>query len=420
MFGRAAKSGETPPEAVKATAVHTGVTRTVGEHRDHLLAVTEPMQPFGVGILAALGLPLCETIVADFDVPHFDAATTAGYGVRAQDVRAARATDPVYLAVVGEVSVGDIATDSLAPQTAMRVGAGAPVPSGCNAVVPDADTDGGDSDVAVYTAVEVGANLRRPGDDVAEGDVVARSGELVTPRLVGLLAGIGIDRVLVRPRPRVVCMSFARDAVDPGLPLTHRGQSYDAASWLVAAAASAHGATVVQVAVDLDKPAELRQAVADQMIRADLIIAVGGNEPGGVLRSVTATDTAEFVAVALAPGPHHGFALLDDRVPMVMLPGGNVAAAVGFTCFVEPLLRHLQGLPPKAGAQTVQAGVLFAPQRAGVESYVPVKLEDGVIVPAGPPQTDLHAMAAATGFAVITDQVAAGDDVTYVPLRTAG
>lgn len=420
LFGRAGKSRDTEPSPAVGGATPTVGEYTVAEYREHLFSVTDPMQPFGVGILAALDLPLCETIIADFDVPHFDTVTEVGYGVRAQDVRAARTGDPVHLAVVGEVLAGDVVTDTLAPQTAMRVGAGAPVPPGVDAVVPLAATDQGESDVSVYAPVDVGANLRRLGDDIAEGDVVAHTGDVVTPRMVGLLAGIGIDRVLVRPRPRVVCMSFARDAVDPGAPLNHRGEAYDAASWLVAAAAADHGAAVVHAAVDLTKPTELRQTLADQMIRADLIITVGGAEPGGALRDALAEDAAEFVTVDMHPGPNHGFCLLDGSVPMVMLPAGNVAAAVGFTCFVEPLLRHLQGLDSGLTTETGTADVMFSPDRDGVETYVPIRIADGAVVPAGPPQTELQAMSAATGFAIVPDKIAAGDPITYLPLRSAG
>lgn len=422
LFGRTAKSDDTPPASEPVvTATQPGaISRTVEEHRDRLLAATGPMQPFGVGILAALGLPLCETIVSDFDVPHFDTVTVSGYGVRAQDVRSARAADPVQLAVVGEVAAGDLATDALAPQTAMRLGAGAPVPPGVDAVVATEHTDGGESDVGIFTAVEVGANLRRMGDDIAEGEVVAHAGDVVTPRIVGLLAGIGIDRILVRPRPRVVCMSFARDAVAPGAPLQHRGESYDSASWLVAATASAQGADVVHVPVDLGRSTELRQVISDQIIRADLVITVGGIEPGGELRTAVADDAAEFASVAMVPGSDHGFLLLDDHTPMVMLPGGSVAAAAGYACFVEPLLRQLQDLPSEVTVETAHAGVLFAPDRDGEPTYVPVKLTDGVVVPAGAPQTELQSMAAATGFAIVTEKVAAGDEVAYLPLRTAG
>ncbi len=391
---------------------------SVGGYREYLLTRTSPMQPFGVDIMAALGLSLCETILSDFDVPHFDAAAAPGYGVRAEDVRGASPASPVTLAVVGELASGAIAEDALAPRTAMLLAAGAPIPRGVDTVVPVADTDAGTVDVTIRRATDVGEGVRSKGVDIAEGDVIAREGERVTPPMVGVLAGIGIDRILVRPRPRVVVMSFAKDMVEPGLPLTHRGESYDAASWYVAAAAREAGALSVHVSTDLSDRASLRQALADQLIRADLLITVGGTERGGILRdTLDARDDPLFAAVDMHPGSEHGFAILDGTVPALLLPAGLVAAAAGFTAFAEPLLRRLQGLPDDTGQTTAVAQRLLAPRAAGETTYVPVRVDNGQAVRAGDPHTELQALKEADGLAVVSEQVAAGSEVTVLPWR---
>ena len=38
----------------------------------------ETLRPFGIGLLDAAGLTLCESIVSDIDLPTFTAATVAG------------------------------------------------------------------------------------------------------------------------------------------------------------------------------------------------------------------------------------------------------------------------------------------------------------------------------------------------------
>ena len=168
-------------------------------------------------------------------------------------------------------------------------------------------------------------------------------------RDVGLLAAVGIDKVMVRPRPRVVVISTGSELVDPGLPLRPE-QIYDSNSYLIAAAAKDAGAQVFRVGHVGDDPAALKQLVYDQLVRADLIVTTGGVSQGdydivkAVLPELGATD---FTTVAMQPGKPQGFGLIgEDRTPIVMLPGNPVSAFVSFEAFVRPVIRKLMGITP--------------------------------------------------------------------------
>ena len=64
------------------------------------------------------------------------------------------------------------------------------------------------------------------GEDVRAGDVGARRRRPARPGQLGLLAAVGRDRVVVRPRPRVVVISTGSELVEPGSRLAP-GQIYD-------------------------------------------------------------------------------------------------------------------------------------------------------------------------------------------------
>ena len=102
------------------------------------------------------------------------------------------------------------------PGTAIRIASGAPMPSGAEAVVSLEFTDHGIAQVALRTAPASGENIRRRAEDVAQGDTVLRSGTRIGARQMALLAGVGRDRVLVHPRPRVVIISIGDEIVEPG------------------------------------------------------------------------------------------------------------------------------------------------------------------------------------------------------------
>ena len=324
--------------------------RSMADHRSYLLSCVEELPPFGQHILDALGLSLCEDIVSRVNLPGFDNSAMDGYAVRAVDVADASTWAPVSLPVVGEVPAGGAAPHRLAPGTAMKIMTGAPVPPGADAIVPYEATDRGGDDVRVSAPSAVGQHIRRRGEDVAAGSRVLTAGHQLGPRDIGLLAGIGMDKVLVRPRPRVVVLSTGSELVTPGLPLKDDQQIYDSNSFMLAAAARRAGAQVFRIGAVGDDAGDLRQLVADQLVRADLILTTGGVSQGdydlvkAVMPELGVTD---FATVAMQPGKPQGFGLIgDDRTPMIMLPGNPVSAFVSFEAFARPVIRKLMGAVP--------------------------------------------------------------------------
>lgn len=324
--------------------------RSMEDHRDYLLAQVEPLPAFGQNLLDALGLSSCEDIDSDIDLPGFDNSAMDGYAVHAADVAGASEQDPVTMAVVGEVAAGNTEAMTLAPGTVMKIMTGAPLPDGADAVVPYESTDRGAEDVQIFIPAGRGQHIRRKGDDIGVGDSMLATGDRIGPRTVGMLAGIGIDSVLARPRPRVVVLSTGSELVAPGRPLDGRGQIYDSNSYLLAAAAKAAGAVVYRVGLVPDDKEQIRQTISDQLLRADLILSTGGVSQGdydlvkSVLPELGLTD---FTQVAMQPGKPQGFGLIgDDKVPMIMLPGNPVSAFVSFEAFVRPVIRKMMGVEP--------------------------------------------------------------------------
>lgn len=330
--------------------------RGVDGHREFVLSLVDELPPFGQQILDALDLSLCEDVISPVDLPSFDHAGVPGYAVQAADLEGAKDSDPVVLAVVGHVHPGQVAPTPLSPGTAMTLSAGAPIPENADAVVPLGDTDEGADDVLIYREASLGQYIRRRGEDLAAGTQVFEAGQRLSPGAIGLLAAIGQDKALVRPRPRVVVVSAGADLVEPGIALRDQGQSYDAASVLLAAAAKQAGAVVYHVAAASDDPLVVTQAIQDQLVRADLLVLVDRSESIGsaasseigVLRRVAdSLGWSNVAEVAMAPGTTHGVGLIGtDETPALLVPGEPMAALVAFEAFVRPVIRKLRGVTP--------------------------------------------------------------------------
>ena len=94
---------------------------------------------------------------------------------------------------------------------------GAALPAGADAVCMVEHTRSEDGWVVVDDAVTSGTNLRLPGDDIAPGAEVFAEGVRLGPAHLGVLASLGVEEVIVYPRPRVGVISTGDELVDgPG------------------------------------------------------------------------------------------------------------------------------------------------------------------------------------------------------------
>lgn len=344
LFGRKKKvepevEEETGPILPPAPYEDANGLRRVSDHVDYLLRLVQPLKPFGMAVVDALDQVVCEDINSLINVPANSTSRVVGFAVRASDLHDDEGRPVESLLLAEEVQ-------HLGTGQAVRVGVGEAVPRGATAVLPaEFVTEQGDR-IDVIQAVREGEYLRAAGEHLAIGDRLLSEGDMLNERNIGMLAAAGIDRVLVRPKPRVVIVASGAELVEPGATLAH-GESTDANSYLIAAAAKAVGATVFRVAVHGNGTEELKQSITDQLIRADLVISTTGGsreDYEAVAKAMSELGLVDAVEVAMSPGRTQTFGLIgDERVPMVMLPGNPVSAYVSFQVFVVPLLRRLMG-----------------------------------------------------------------------------
>ncbi|NUR10072.1 MAG: molybdopterin molybdotransferase MoeA [Nocardioidaceae bacterium] len=351
---------------------------SVDEHVERVVGALEPLPPYDQPLLEALGLPICEDVVAPMDLPSFDNSAMDGYAVYFDDVATASQDRPVHLPVVGEMAAGQTRLFALSPGTAVRIMTGAPVPQGADAIVPVEWTDGGVAAVRVMQAPKRDEHIRHAGEDVRTGDVLLQDGAVLGPRQLGLMASVGKAQVRSRPRPRIVIMSTGAELREPGSSLGH-DSIYDANSYMLAAAARSAGAIAYRVGIVSDDPGEFRDALSDQLVRADLVVTSGGVSKGAydvVKEVLSELGTVSFGEVAMQPGKPQGFGFVgEDATPILTLPGNPVSSYVSFEVFVVPAIRRMMGkLPYRRPMVRALCGQGFS-SVPGREQYVRAQFE---------------------------------------------
>ncbi|MCQ1958022.1 molybdopterin molybdotransferase MoeA [Arthrobacter sp. zg-Y826] len=432
-------SVEPAPQGVPARAsAATAGPRTVAAHRqavEDLLRTwfrDHPPAHETVALNAAAGRLLAAEVRAPGNLPPFTNSQMDGYAVRVADLAAGnQPADPgrVRLATAAPIPAGS-AAPPLLPGRAAPVMTGAMLPEGADAVVPieactpDYFLPAGQagSTVAVPVDVSPGQFVRRAGSDIAAGTPALPAGAVLGPLQLGLLAALGLDRVTVRARPRVLLLTTGDEVIEPGIPLGP-GQIHDANTTLLRSSLEEAGAEVLRSRILADSPQEftdrLRADVAADT--PDLVLTSGGISKGAyeVVRQGLAAQDVAFLSVAMQPGGPQGIGTVDG-VPFLGFPGNPVSSLVSFEMFLRPALSAVTGAPrPRAEVPARLTAPLGSP--AGKHQVRRGRYTAGTVEPVGGPGSHLvHALASSNALISVpvgTEHLEAGAEVTVLLLE---
>jgi molybdopterin molybdotransferase len=304
------------------------------------------LAPIDVAPAESLGCVVADDLFALEAVPGFVNSAMDGYALRSFDT----AAGPVRLAVVGSILAGDVADTPLGAGEAMRIMTGAPLPDGadCVCMIEEVEVDVDGTRVSIGRVIEPGECIRRPGDDVQVGQLLARRGVELGPAQVGVLAGQGYARLLVHPRPRVGVLSTGHELASAGEPLGP-GQIHDSNRPMLLALLRRSGFVPVDLGTAEDQPAAIIARFREGLASCDAIVSTGGVSVGdadhvkGVI-SALGGERARSMRVAIKPGKPFAFGVAgESNIPLFGLAGNPVSTYVGFELLVRPALRLLAG-----------------------------------------------------------------------------
>lgn len=314
-----------------------------------------------VPLAAAAGRVLARSVRTPFPLPRFDNSAMDGFAVCAADTRHASKGTPVRLDLRRTVFAGDDG-GRLARGESCRIMTGAPLPGGADAVIPVELAVAERGMLVVDAPVAPGRHVRRRGEEVGSGALVARAGTVIHPGVISALASVGRDPVDVYGVPRVAVIATGDETVLPGRPLG-AGEIYDSNTPMLAALVRQAGFEPVRVRRVRDHRGALRSAVAAALDRCDVLVTTGGVSMGErdllrpVLESLGAREV--FWRVRQKPGKPLYFGRLGKRL-VFGLPGNPASAMVCFYIYVYPALRWLAGVS-RAGLPEAWARVTGRP-----------------------------------------------------------
>lgn len=312
-----------------------------------IIAGIEPLPVRELPLADAGGCVSATTLSSRLDVPDFDNAAMDGFALRASDSAGASESEPVALIRIATVAAGDRPGTEVRSGETVEIMTGAPMPAGCDAVLPveQADTSAGDEQVRFKRPAREGQNVRRRGEDFAAGTSLLEAGTTIGPAQLMALAAGGLDQVAAREPVRVAVIATGAELAEKGAP-HGSGRIRDANGPYLRSALPAFGAQLTGFCLAGDRPGDVRRAL-EEAATAELIITTGGVSAGrydAVPAAVAALGgEVLFHKVSIRPGKPILLARLNARQYLLGLPGNPVAVAAGLRFFGAALLRRLTG-----------------------------------------------------------------------------
>lgn len=370
-----------------------------------------------ITLTKGLGRILAEELSTPEDSPPFDKALMDGFAVRV----AAKHSPPfpsgattVSFQIAETITAGNPPVIALQDGLASRIMTGAPLPEGCNCVVPieltQFDESRPESVTIPRTAMSVEAHLMRRGTAALAGSVLLRAGTRLQPQQIAALAEFGMATIVVQSQPRVAVLATGDELTAVDQPLAP-GRIRNSNEPMLLAQISAAGGLPVALGSVKDNIPEIQTGV-QRGLQHDILLLTGGVSAGIldlVPQQLLAAGVKQiFHGVHMKPGKplwfgcHHH----DNRRCLVFgLPGNPVSTLACFELFVRPALQKFCGMPPgTVPAKATLEGSIQVKGNRPVYHPVKVTIRTGqltaVLVPWSG-SSDLRATVDANGMALL-------------------
>lgn len=329
-------------------------------------------------LLAAKGMFLAHDLTASEAVPNFHRSTVDGYAVHASATFGAGEALPVLLRLVDQIHMGEETAFSLAQGEAAAIPTGGMLPAGADSVVMIEHAEKYDGQtVAVYQPVAPQENVIQRGADVAAGALLARKGQRLDSKTIGILAACGIGQIAVYQPLRFAVISTGDEIIDLDVPQA-LGQIRDINSYGLSGFIQDFGGEVVSRRIVRDDYDALQAAILEGLEIADMVVTSGGSSVGErdytyQLINRICHGNVPIQGIAVKPGKPTIVGNADGKA-IIGLPGHPAAALMIFRVLMSDLLCYL-GL--EAAPRKIQATLTSnLPSAPGKTTYQMVTLTE--------------------------------------------
>jgi len=320
-----------------------------------------------VPFTSSLNRVLAGDITSDMDIPPFNKATVDGFACRKADLGA-------ELEIIETIAAGNQPERAVSENQCSRIMTGAAVPEGADLVFMVEDSLMLPSGKVRYTGSFTKENISIKGEDIKNGDSVLRSGKLIRPQDIAVMASVGCTSVNVSKKPRVAVISSGDELVEPyekpGISQIRNTNAYQ-----LMAQVQRSGARGKYRGIARDDEEATYEIVKTAISESDLVLITGGVSMGDFDFVPSVLERAGvrilFSRVNVQPGKPTTFGIHPEAL-VFGLPGNPVSSFIQFELLVRPLICKMMGYQWDALTVSLPMKDSFSRKSAGSQAWIPV------------------------------------------------
>lgn len=294
------------------------------------------------------GRTLAEDLLAPVDSPPYARAIVEGFIVHTKDTLDAKEEQPLTFAIVGEIQPGDENIPEFGSGEALRVSTGSLVGDAEISAIRPWDAKIETDAFTITRPFPPRFFLEDKGSDIKKGEVVLSSGSRLGAAEVGKIASLGMQKVLVKRKPKIALFASGSEVI-PLSETLRMGQIHDCNSIMLSVAVEEAGGEAHCQGIMPDDFEYFKTELQKALKQFDMVLISGGTAVGGrdfisdLVSSVGDLVVDGVPAKSGRPlimGHSHG-------KPIVCVAGHPPEALRGFRLFALPVMDKILGRVPQ-------------------------------------------------------------------------
>jgi molybdopterin molybdotransferase len=315
---------------------------SVQQARDFIQQFLKPViETETLPIRESLGRILAQDVISPSNVPNYNNSAMDGFAFKHVD--GIKLIKIVGTAFAGKAFEGDVKASEC-----VKIMTGAVVPQGTDTVVMQEKTVNKGEYISLLEQPKQGSNIRLAGEDLKLGQTVLSKGHKIQAADLGLIASLGIAKIVVFRQLKVAFFSTGDELISVGKPLA-QGQIYDSNRYTIYGMLSRLNVEITDLGVVPDQPDLLEATLLKAASDNDVVITSGGvsvGEADYMKALLSKHGQVLFWKINMKPGRPLAYGKVGNA-HYFGLPGNPVSAMVTFYQFVRQALLSLMGNPAK-------------------------------------------------------------------------
>jgi molybdopterin molybdotransferase len=319
---------------------------------------------------------LAEDVFSDMDMPPFNKSAVDGYACRREDLS-------MEMEVIEVVPAGKIPEKMTGKGECTRIMTGAMVPERADMVMMVEDTELTPGGKVVFTGVQPAYNICYHAEDIKKGDLVLKSGTIIRPQEIAVMASTGYVRPVVYRKVNTGVISTGDELVEPDQN-PEISQIRNSNAQQLIAQLGRMGLKGYYYGIAKDRKERIRELIVRAMEDNDMVLLTGGVSMGEYDYVPEVLDelrvNIRFSTIAIQPGRPTVFGVTGNGF-LFGLPGNPVSSFVLFELLVKPLIYKLMGHDFLPIVWRLPMGISYSRKKSGRKSVIPVIIRNGSVFP---------------------------------------